>query len=160
MFTWLHAFDATGDKIRLHTFDATGDERRLHAFDATGDERKDQVVERKDQGDERKDQGDERKDQGDERKDQGDERKDQGDERKDQEVGILRFSTGPIKVTYAGLHFHLSKTIAWFLRLALKESKYELGPDQFYVEELFVICIVLSVQTQVTISLPIATHEL
>jgi hypothetical protein len=160
LFTWLHAFDATGDKIRLHTFDATGDERRLHAFDATGDERKDQVVERKDQGDERKDQGDERKDQGDERKDQGDERKDQGDERKDQEVGILRFSTGPIKVTYAGLHFHLSKTIAWFLRLALKESKYELGPDQFYVEELFVICIVLSVQTQVTISLPIATHEL
>jgi hypothetical protein len=30
-----------------------------------------------------------------------------GDERKDQEVGILGFSTGPIKVTYAGLQFHL-----------------------------------------------------
>jgi hypothetical protein len=31
-----------------------------------------------------------------------------GDERKDQEVGIARFSTGPIKVTCAGLQFHLS----------------------------------------------------
>jgi hypothetical protein len=64
-----------------------------------------------------------------------------GDERKDQEVGILCFSTGPIKVTYAGLQFHPSRTIAWFLHLTLKESKYELGSDQFDVEELFVICI-------------------
>jgi hypothetical protein len=65
-----------------------------------------------------------------------------GDERKDQEVGNLSFSTGPIKVTYAGLQFHLSRTIAWFLHLTLKESKYELGSDEFYVEELFVICVV------------------
>jgi hypothetical protein len=65
-----------------------------------------------------------------------------GDERKDQEVGILRFSTGPIKVTYTGLQFHPSRTIAWFQHLTLKESKYELGSDQFDVEELFVICIV------------------
>ncbi len=65
-----------------------------------------------------------------------------GDEREDHEVGVLRFSTGPIKVSYAGLQFHLSRTIAWFLHLTLKESKYELGSDQFDVEELFVICIV------------------
>jgi hypothetical protein len=61
-----------------------------------------------------------------------------GDERKDQEVGI----PGQIKVTYAGLQFHLSRTIAWFLHLTLKEFKYELGSDEFAVEELFVICIV------------------
>ncbi len=66
----------------------------------------------------------------------------EGDERKDQEVGIVRFSTGPIKVTYAGLQFHPLRTIAWFLHLTLKEYKYELGSDQFYVEELFVIRIV------------------
>ncbi len=65
-----------------------------------------------------------------------------GDERKDHEVGGLRFTTGPIKVTYVGLQFHPSTTIAWFLHLTLKESKYELGSDQFDVEELFVICIV------------------
>jgi hypothetical protein len=65
-----------------------------------------------------------------------------GDERKDEEVGIVRFPTVPIKLTYAGLQFHPSRTIAWFLHLPLKESKYELGSDQFYVEELFVICIV------------------
>jgi hypothetical protein len=65
-----------------------------------------------------------------------------GDERKDREVGVLRFSTGPIKVTDAELRFHPSRTIAWFLHLTLKESKYELGSDQFDVEELFVICIV------------------
>jgi hypothetical protein len=65
-----------------------------------------------------------------------------GDERKDHEVGVLRFSTGPIKVTYGGLQFHPSRTIAWFLHLTLKESKYELGSDEFDVEELFVICIV------------------
>jgi hypothetical protein len=65
-----------------------------------------------------------------------------GDERKDQEVGIVRFSTAPIKVTCAGLQFHLSRTIAWFLHLTLKESKYELCSDEFDVEELFVICIV------------------
>jgi hypothetical protein len=61
-----------------------------------------------------------------------------GDERKDQEVAIPE----PIKVTYPGLQFHLSRTIAWFLHLTLKESKYELGSVQFDVEELFVICIV------------------
>jgi hypothetical protein len=65
-----------------------------------------------------------------------------GDERKDQEVGNISFSTGPIKVTYAGLQFHLLRTIAWFLHLTLKESNYELGSDEFYVEELFVICVV------------------
>jgi hypothetical protein len=65
-----------------------------------------------------------------------------GDKTKDEEVGILRFLTAPIKVTYAGLQFHPSRTIAWFLHLTLKESKYELGSDQFSVEELFVICIV------------------
>jgi len=65
-----------------------------------------------------------------------------GDERKDEEVDIVRFSRGPTKVTYAGLQFHLSRTIAWFLHLTLKESMYELGSDQFYVEELFVIYIV------------------
>jgi hypothetical protein len=65
-----------------------------------------------------------------------------GDKREDKEVGIVRFSTGPIKVTCAGLQFHLSRTIAWFLHLTLKESKYELGSDEFDVEELFVICIV------------------
>jgi len=59
-----------------------------------------------------------------------------GDERNDEEVDE------EIKVTYAGLQFHPSRTIAWFLHLTLKESKYELGSDQFYVEELFVICIV------------------
>jgi hypothetical protein len=65
-----------------------------------------------------------------------------GGEGKDQEVGIVRFSTGSIKVTYAGLQFHLSRTIDWFLHLTVKESKYELGSDEFDVEELFVICIV------------------
>jgi len=65
-----------------------------------------------------------------------------GDERKDREVGILPFPTSPTEVTYAGLQFHPSRTIAWFLHLTLRESKYELGSDQFYVEELFVICIV------------------
>jgi hypothetical protein len=65
-----------------------------------------------------------------------------GGEEKDQELGIVRFSTGPIKVTYAGLQFHPSRTIAWFLHLTVKESKYELGSDVFDVEELFVICIV------------------
>ncbi len=65
-----------------------------------------------------------------------------GDERKDHEVGVLRFSTGPIKVTYAGLQFHPSRTIALFLHLTVKEFKYELGFDEFDVEELFVICIV------------------
>jgi hypothetical protein len=65
-----------------------------------------------------------------------------GDERKDQQLGIVRFSRGPIEVTYAGLQIHLSRTIAWFVHLTLKESMYELGSDQFYVEELFVICIV------------------
>ncbi len=65
-----------------------------------------------------------------------------GDERKDQQLGIVRFSRGPIEVNYAGLQFHLSRTIAWFLHLTLKELIYELGFDQFYVEELFVIYIV------------------
>jgi hypothetical protein len=66
-----------------------------------------------------------------------------GDERKDPEVGIVHSSLiGPIKVTYAGLQFHPSRAIAWFLHLTVKESKYELGSVQFYVEELFVICIV------------------
>ncbi len=35
-----------------------------------------------------------------------------GDEKNDEEVGILRFPTELIKVTYAGLWFHPSRTIA------------------------------------------------
>jgi len=65
-----------------------------------------------------------------------------GDERNDEDVDIVRFSIGPTKVSYAGLQFHLSRTIALFLHLKLKEALYELGSDQFYVEELFVRYIV------------------